>query len=61
LSRGGRPSVSGTPADPQQQLGLFHAPAADGLRAKLAALDIDQMTPLEALSRLAELKKEASE
>jgi len=58
LARGGRPSVSGTPSEPQRQLGLFQ-PAAndDHLRAKLAALDIDRMTPLEALTALAELKK----
>ena len=29
-----------------------------GLRRKLAALDVDRMTPLEALTLLAELKKE---
>jgi DNA mismatch repair protein MutS len=29
LARGGRPSVSGTLADPQQQLGLFHATPPD--------------------------------
>jgi DNA mismatch repair protein MutS len=60
LTRGGRPSVSGTRADPQQQLGLFqHQPADDRFRARLAALDIDRMTPIEALTVLAELKKEA--
>src|SRR5471032_883498 len=57
LSRGGRPSVSGTPSDPRQQLGLFQSAAADdGLRTKLAALDVDHMTPMEALALLAELK-----
>jgi len=57
LTRGGRPSVSGTPSDPQRQLGLFHsAPPDDGLRARLAALDVDHMTPIEALTLLAELK-----
>ncbi len=63
LTRGGRPSISGTPADPQRQLALFQAPApmADPLRGKLAALDVEQMTPLEALTKLAELKKEAEE
>jgi DNA mismatch repair protein MutS len=62
LARGGRPSVSGTPSEPQQQLGLFHAPVTeDPLRAKVAGLDIDRMTPLEALTALAELKREASE
>jgi DNA mismatch repair protein MutS len=61
LTRGGRPSVSGTASDPQRQLGLFQsaAPADDGLRKKLAALDLDHMTPMEALTVLAELKKES--
>jgi DNA mismatch repair protein MutS len=59
LARGGRPSVSGTPSEPQQQLGLFQPPANDDhLRAKLAALDVDRMTPLEALTALAELKRD---
>src|SRR5882724_8823224 len=61
LTRGGRPSVSGTASDPQRQLGLFQsaAPADDGLRKKLAALDLDHMTPMEALTVLAEFKKES--
>ena len=60
LTRGGRPSVSGTASDPQRQLGLFQsaAPVDDGLRTRLAALDLDHMTPMEALTFLAELKKE---
>ena len=63
LTRGGRPSISGTPADPQQQLGLFHmAPAADPVAEiiahRLRELDTNSMTPLQALSWLAELKKE---
>ena len=39
LTRGGRPSVSGTPGDPQRQLGLFQtlAPPDDALREKIAA------------------------
>jgi DNA mismatch repair protein MutS len=59
LTRGGRPSVSGTRSDPQQQLGLFQPSeaAVDGVRAKLAAVDVDHMTPLEALTLLSELKK----
>jgi len=64
LSRGGRPSLSGTPTDPQRQLGLFQpaaAPAPDPLREKLAAIDIDRLTPLEGLSLLAELKKHAAD
>jgi DNA mismatch repair protein MutS len=59
LARGGRPSVSGTPSEPQRQLGLFQPPAADTyLRDKLAGIDADNMTPIEALTFLAELKKE---
>jgi DNA mismatch repair protein MutS len=59
LTRGGRPSVSGTRTEPQKQLGLFQAsPADDRLRERLTALDVDRMTPLEALALLAELKKD---
>ncbi len=60
LTRGGRPSVSGTPSEPQRQLGLFQAasPADTVLRDRLAAVDVDHMTPIEALTLLAELKKE---
>jgi DNA mismatch repair protein MutS len=60
LTRGGRPSVSGTPTEPQRQLGLFQVSAAgDRLRERIAALDVDRMTPLEALTLLADLKKDA--
>ena len=58
LTRGGRPSVSGTPSEPQQQLGLFQAPP-DRLRERLSALDLDRMTPLEALTALSDLKKDS--
>ncbi len=59
LTRGGRPSVSGTADDPQKQLGLFQTPAADDrLRDRIAAIDIDRMTPMEALTLLAELKQQ---
>jgi DNA mismatch repair protein MutS len=62
LTRGGRPSVSGTPSEPQRQLGLFQSPSGGNaqdtaLRDKIAAVDLDRMTPLEALAFLAELKK----
>jgi len=51
--------VSGTPSEPQKQLGLFQAsPADDRLRDRLAAIDVDRMTPIEALTVLAELKKD---
>jgi DNA mismatch repair protein MutS len=61
LTRGGRPSLSATPGEPQRQRSLFQtpAPADQRLRDKLAALDVDRTTPLDALSLLAELKKEA--
>ncbi|MEQ1869736.1 MAG: DNA mismatch repair protein MutS [Vicinamibacterales bacterium] len=61
LTRGGRPSVSGTPTEPQQQLGLFQqpGPADDPLRQRLAAIETNAMTPLEALTLLAELAREA--
>jgi DNA mismatch repair protein MutS len=59
LTRGGRPSLSGTPTDPQRQLGLFQPaapPEIDALRERIAALDVDRLTPLEALGLLADLK-----
>ena len=60
LTRGGRPSLSGTPTEPQRQLGLFQAapPPDDGLRDKVAALDLDRMTPIDALTFLAEIKRD---
>ena len=65
LTRGGRPSISGTPTEPQRQLGLFQAQAAapdqraETLSQRLRDIDIDGITPLQALSLLAELKKDA--
>ena len=63
LSRGGRPSLSGASPAPQQQMGLFQAPAAqdDPLRVRLRSLDVDHLTPMQALGLLAELKDEAGE
>ena len=42
-------------------LGLFQqpGPADDALRKRLAAIETDAMTPLEALTLLAELAREA--
>jgi DNA mismatch repair protein MutS len=62
LARGGRPSIS-TPTEPQRQLGLFQAPAPveSALAARLRTLDVDRLTPLEALTLLAQLKKDAAE
>ena len=61
LSRGGRPSLSGASPDNQQQLGLFQTPAAgdDPLHRRLREIDVNQLTPLAALTLLAELKNEA--
>jgi DNA mismatch repair protein MutS len=62
LSRGGRPSLSGTGGARREQLGLFQTPAAeDAVRARLREIDVNQVTPLQALSILADLKREAEE
>ena len=54
--------MSGTPRDSQQQLGLFHATLEDDpIRRRLRDLDVNQLTPLQALALLAELKEEARE
>ena len=63
LTRGGRPSISGTPADPQRQLGLFQMsppadPAAETLAQRLRDTDTDGLTPLQALLLLTDLKKD---
>ncbi len=61
LTRGGRPSLSAAPAETQQQLGLFQPALAEDHPAlrRLRELDIDHLTPLEALTLLADLKKDA--
>ena len=63
LRRGGRPSLSGTPAEPQQQLGLFQTIAPLDEKTQrildvLRGLDTDSLTPLQALTILADLKKD---
>jgi DNA mismatch repair protein MutS len=61
LSRGGRPALNAAPPAAQQQLGLFQTVAAeadDKLRVRLREVDVNRMTPLEALQVLADLKKE---
>ena len=66
LSRGGRPTLSGTVGDVQtNQLGLFAAPAGEQprereeetLARRLRGLDVDDITPRQALELVAELKK----
>jgi DNA mismatch repair protein MutS len=60
LARGGRPAVSGQPPADQRQLALFQAPAADHpVLGRIRQLDLDRITPLDALTLLADLKREA--
>jgi DNA mismatch repair protein MutS len=60
LRRGGRPSLSGAPGSAQRQLGLFASePPAHPVVDKLKQLDIERMSPLEALNVLASLKAES--
>ncbi len=61
LARSGRPSLSETPHEPQQQLGLFQQSSVreEAIVRRLRELDPNRLTPLEALALLAELKKEA--
>jgi DNA mismatch repair protein MutS len=61
LSRGGRPSLSGAGAPAREQLGLFQAPPVepDPIHTRLRELDIDNLTPLQALSILDDLKRKA--
>ena len=63
LSRGGRPSFSGRADNRDVQLGLFRSPATGHARIaeQLRAVDIDQLTPLDALTLLADLRKEAED
>jgi DNA mismatch repair protein MutS len=59
LTRGGRPSLSGAPAADQRQLALFQTTAADHpVVDRLRGLDLDRLTPIEALNLLAALKRE---
>jgi DNA mismatch repair protein MutS len=60
LTRGGRPSLSAEPAGPQQQLGLFQPAAAEDhpVLRRLRDIDVNRLTPLDALTLIAELKKE---
>jgi DNA mismatch repair protein MutS len=71
LSRGGRPTLSGSASDPRSdQLGLFVQPVDrldvqesaattpdDALVRRLKAIDVDDTTPRQALELLAELKR----
>ncbi|HSC28512.1 MAG TPA: DNA mismatch repair protein MutS [Vicinamibacterales bacterium] len=63
LSRGGRPSLSAPGSGDNGQLGLFQVPSSDSAQdavlARLRELDVDNLTPLQALALLAELKRGA--
>jgi DNA mismatch repair protein MutS len=60
LQRGGRPSLSGSAPAEQRQLALFQPPAEiHPAVTRLRAMEIDRLTPLDALNLLAELKREA--
>ena len=63
LSRAGRPSLTSTTTEPQRQLGLFQAstPVDERLAHRLRAVDVDRLTPLDALTLLTELKKEVED
>ena len=63
LSRGGQPSFNASPGTHNLQLGLFRSPPPEHARIieRFRQTDIDKLTPLEALTLLAELKKEVSE
>ncbi len=62
LSRGGRPSLS-SEGIAAGQLGLFQAAPQgdDKLHRRLRGLDINTMTPMQALTVLAELKEDAGD
>jgi DNA mismatch repair protein MutS len=61
LSRGGRPALNAAGVSARQQLGLFQAPSAqqDPVHARLRDVDVNNITPLQALSILEELKRQA--
>jgi DNA mismatch repair protein MutS len=62
LSRGGRPSLSAEGVK-SRQLGLFQTPepVVDPVVSKLRAIDVNHLTPMQALALLAQLKAEAGE
>jgi len=59
LQRGGRPALHGAPAPAQQQLGLFQRAESHPAVERLRSLDVDRLTPIEALNLLAELKRDS--
>jgi DNA mismatch repair protein MutS len=62
MARGGRPSLTGQPAEERRQMGLFETPTAvDVVASRLRDTDIDRLTPLEALTLLADLKRDVQD
>ncbi len=61
LSRGGRPAFSDPAGEAQHQLGLFETAPESPVVRRLREVDVDRLTPLEALTLLAELKRDAGE
>ncbi len=59
LKRGGRPSLSGAAPAAQSQLGLFHETETHAVVLRLRSLEVDRLTPLDAINLLAELKRES--
>jgi DNA mismatch repair protein MutS len=59
LRRGGRPSLSSAPATQQRQLGLFQPAETHPVVERLRTIDVDQLTPLDALNLLADLVRNA--
>ena len=60
LARGGRPTVAKAGPDARQQLALFEAAApADAIARRLKDVDLNRLTPIEALALLADLQREA--
>jgi len=61
LTRGGRPSLSGQAPPDQRQLGLFQSVTDHPVLARLRSVDVNRLTPLDALALLAELRREADQ
>ena len=62
LTRSGRPALSGQAIAEQNQPGLFEAAVVQNqLASRLRNIDLDRITPLEALALLAKLKEDVQE
>jgi len=59
LAKGGRPAVARSGQDPRAQLGLFDAATpGDEIVRRLKDVDLDRLTPIEALALLADLQRD---